>query len=284
MKETALLIMAAGLGSRFGGLKQMAPLGPSGQIIMDYSVFDAKEAGFDRAVIVIKPENEQDFREVVGKRIEKLIDVTYVYQTLETLPEGLHAPAGRTKPLGTAHAVLMAKPAIHCPFAVINADDFYGKGSYRLLHDRLISENPYSMVGFALGKTLSERGSVSRGICEVKDGNLVSVTEHTALTKDSGFSLDTPVSMNMWGLAPAFFDYLEEEFCAFMKALPLSENPQKNECYLPAVVDSFIKEKGASFAVLKTDENWYGVTYREDAEDVKNAISRMTGLGFYNGL
>ena len=276
--KTTLLIMAAGMGSRFGGLKQMAPLGPSGQVIIDYSVYDAKAAGFDKVVLIIKKENEKDFREMAGRRIEQLIDVSYVFQSPDDLPCGFSLPEGRVKPWGTGHAVLSARGEVTTPFAVINADDYYGAESYRLMHAQLISGEPSSMVGFALGNTLTESGTVSRGVCTVRDGYLEGVVEHTALDKNSGIPLDTIVSMNLWGFGTEIFSALESDFRAFLASMP---DPLKSEFYLPAVVDREIRERGARYRVLKTAERWYGVTYREDAEGVRAAIARMTAEGKY---
>ena len=278
LMKTTLVVMAAGLGSRFGGLKQMAPLGPNGQIIIDYSVYDAVRAGFDKVVLVIKKENEREFREIVGRRIEGMTEVVYAYQSPLDLPAGFSYPEGRVKPWGTGHAVLSARSLVDTPFAVINADDFYGAESYRLMHDQLISGEPASMVGFRLGNTLTESGTVSRGVCEVKDGYLVSVTEHTALDKDSGIPLDTVVSMNLWGFDTDIFDTLERDFTDFLGAMP---DPMKSEFYLPAVVDREIRERGKHYRVLTTGEQWYGVTYREDIGGVRDALRRMTDEGRY---
>ncbi len=270
--------MAAGMGSRFGGLKQMTPLGPHGEVIIDYSVYDAVRAGFDKVVLVIKKEIEADFRAVAGRRIEALTDVEYVFQDPTDLPHGFTLPEGRVKPWGTGHAVLAARHAVTTPFAVINADDYYGAESYRLIHDCLVSDSPECMVGFELGKTLTESGTVSRGICRVRDGYLESVTEHTALDKNSGIPLDTIVSMNLWGFSPSILASLEEGFSDFLAAMP---DPLKSEYYLPAHVDRLIREKGARYRVLPTPERWYGVTYREDAETVRAAIAAMTAAGKY---
>lgn len=276
--KTTLVVMAAGMGSRFGGLKQMAPLGPSGQVIMDYSIYDAVRAGFDSAVLIIKRENEADFREVVGRRIEKMLDVTYVYQEPTDLPEGFSFPAGRLKPWGTGHAVLAARNAVSTPFAVINADDYYGAESYRLMHDCLISGEPYGMVGFELGKTLTESGTVSRGVCTVEDGYLRGVVEHTALDAGCGLPMDTIVSMNLWGFGTGIFAALSDGFRDFLAGMP---DPMKSEYYLPAVVDCEIRERGARYRVMKTPDRWYGVTYREDADAVRAAFARMTDEGKY---
>ena len=277
-RKTALVIMAAGMGSRFGGPKQMAPMGPHGEAIIDYSVYDAVRAGFDKVVLVIKRETEAEFREAVGRRLEAQTDVEYVFQDPHDLPGGFSLPAGRVKPWGTGHAVLAARNAVTTPFAVINADDYYGADSYRLIHECLTSGAPECMVGFELGKTLTESGTVSRGICKIRDGYLERVTEHTALDKNSGIPLDTIVSMNLWGFSPSIFSSLEAGFSAFLSTLP---DPLKSEYYLPAHVDSLIREKGARYRVLRTGERWYGVTYREDAEAVKAAILRMTEEGKY---
>ena len=277
-QKTALVIMAAGMGSRFGGLKQMAPLGPSGQVIIDYSIYDAAAAGFDKAVLIIKKENEKDFRELVGRRIERLLDVSYVFQSGDDLPAPYQPPVGRVKPWGTGHAVLSARRAVDTPFAVINADDYYGAESFRLAHAQLIGDAPECMVGFTLGNTLSESGTVSRGICTVEDGYLRGVVEHTALDRNCGIPMDTVVSMNLWGFGTRIFDTLEIGFAEFLATMP---DPMKSEYYLPAVVDREIRSFGARYRVLRTSERWYGVTYREDAEAVRAAVLRMTEEGKY---
>lgn len=270
--KTDLLIMAAGMGSRFGGLKQIEPIGPNGEIILDFSVYDAVQAGFDKAVIVIKKAIEKEFREACGKRIEKLIDVEYVFQELDCLPAGYEVPLERQKPWGTGHAVLCAKEAIHEPFAVINADDFYGAGSYRMIHDWLVSNSEACMVGYRLGNTLTENGTVSRGICEIKDGYLTRVTEHTALDRSCGLPMDTTVSMNMWGLHPDFFAYLDKEFRLF---LDNSRTVPKSEFYLPSAVSKRIEEEHRKVRVLQSEELWYGVTYREDMPKVRQAMAQV---------
>ena len=267
--NTELLIMAAGMGSRFGGLKQIEPIGPNGEIILDFSVYDAVQAGFNKAVIIIKKEIEKEFRIACGKRIEKMIDVEYVFQELDKLPKGYDVPAERTKPWGTGHAVLCAQDKITAPFAVINADDFYGQSSYRMIHDWLVNSEDMCMVGYKLGNTLTENGKVSRGVCEIKDGYLTSVTEHTALDKNSGIPLDTIVSMNMWGLRPDIFPYLEKEFDLFLKDNLLVP---KSEFFLPSAVSKRIREENKPVRVLETAERWYGVTYREDMPQVRKAM------------
>lgn len=276
--NTELLVMAAGMGSRFGGLKQIEPIGPNGEIILDFSVYDAVEAGFNKAVFIIKKEIEKEFREVVGKRIEKMIDVDYVFQELDKLPEGYSVPEERVKPWGTAHAVLCAKDVVSSPFAVINADDFYGKSSYSIIHDELVKNEGMCMVGYELGNTITENGTVSRGVCELENGHLKSVTEHTALDKNSGVPLDSIVSMNMWGLAPDIFPYIEKEFKLFLDesiAVP------KSESFLPSVISKRIVEENKPVKVLHTNEKWYGVTYREDILSVREAMARFIDEGKY---
>lgn len=277
--NTELVVMAAGMGSRFGGLKQIEKIGPNGEKILDFSIYDAVKAGFNKAVIVIKKEIEEQFREVCGKKIEKMIDVEYVFQELDKLPQGYSVPSDRVKPWGTGHAILCASEKITSPFAVINADDFYGYTSYKIIHDWLVSNKGMCMVGYKLGNTLTENGTVARGICEVENGILKSVTEHTALDKNSGISLDKIVSMNMWGLDTGIFPYLEKEFKHFLDNR-ISE--PKAEFFLPSVISSRIEEENMNVSVLETDERWYGVTYREDMDSVKTAMGRFLDEGKYN--
>ena len=280
-KKTTLLVMAAGMGSRFGGLKQITPVGPDGQVILDYSLYDAKKAGFDKVVFIIKKEIEKDFREVMGKRAEKMMDVDYAFQELDKLPAGFEKPEGRTKPYGTAHAVLCARDKVDTPFAVINADDFYGADAFQKIHDHLVNEGGTGMVSFRLGNTLTENGTVSRGVCEVENGYLNRVTEHTALDKNCGFPMDTPVSMNFWGFEPSFFDVLETSFNAWWTS---DHDPIKGECFLPFVVDEQIQSGKDKVRVMETDGKWYGVTYREDLPKVQEAIRELTANGDYEGL
>ena len=277
--NTELLIMAAGMGSRFGGLKQAAPVGPNGEMIIDFSVYDAVKAGFNKAVFIIKKEIEKEFREVVGKRIEKMIDVDYAFQELDKLPEGYSVPADRTKPWGTAHAVLCAKDIVKNPFAVINADDFYGQSAYQIIHDQLVKNEDMCMVGYKLGNTITENGAVSRGVCEVENGILKSVTEHTAIDKNSGIPLDKIVSMNMWGLDTDIFPFMEKEFKLFLDE---KINMPKSECFLPSVISNRIIEEGKQVKVLETAEKWYGVTYREDMPAVREAMVKYINEGMYN--
>ncbi len=277
MKNTELVIMAAGMGSRFGGLKQIEPIGPGGEMIIDFSVYDAVKAGFNKAVIVIKKEIEKEFREACGKRIEKLIDIDYAFQELDKLPDGFSVPAERQKPWGTGHAILCASEKVSSPFAVINADDFYGRESFVLVHDYLVSENEMCMAGYRLGNTLTENGTVSRGVCETENGYLKKITEHTALDKNSGFPMDTIVSMNMWGFDTGIFDYLSTEFAEFLKK---DINTPKSEFFLPSVVSKRISDK-KNVKVLETSQRWYGVTYREDMPKVQAAMKDLIDKGVY---
>lgn len=273
-----LLVMAAGMGSRFGGVKQLAPVGPGGRVILDYSLLDARRAGFDRVVFVIKHAIEQEFRETVGRRAEALLDTDYVFQELTALPAGLSVPDGREKPYGTGHAVLCARDSVNTPFAAINADDFYGADAFARMADFLRSEDGTGMVGFRLGNTLTENGTVSRGVCRVENGYLLGVTEHTALDRQCGLPMDTPVSMNFWGFRPSFFDVLDQAFVRWFASCP---DPKKGEFYLPSVVDEQIQNGKERVRVLDTDSRWYGITYREDLPTVRAAIRRMTDEGIY---
>lgn len=302
MKKTTLAIMAAGMGSRFGkGIKQLAPVGPNGEIIMDYSIHDALEAGFDRIVFIIRKDLEKDFREAIGKRIEKIADVSYVFQELDDLPEGFGKPDGRTKPWGTGQAVLCCKDVINEPFAVINADDYYGKDPFVKLHDYLVQDHgtedgkeDICMAGFVLKNTLSDNGGVTRGICKIdKEGNLSGIREtfHIVKTADGAGSEtdegtiepidpESLVSMNMWGFQPEFLSVLEEGFAAFLREIP--EGDLKKEYLLPAKVDQMLQEKKARVAVLKTQSHWFGVTYQEDRELVVNEIQKLIDQGVYS--
>ena len=289
--------MAAGMGSRYGGLKQLDAVGPHGQVILDYSVYDAYRAGFERVVFVIKPEIEAAFRERVGERIARKMDARYVFQTLEDLPAGYSAPEGRVKPWGTCHAVLAARGEIEGPFAVINADDRYGPEGFRGIyeHFKRASAGEYCMAGYLLGNTLTENGSVARGVCETDaEGRLVSVTERTRIektasgaryTEDGGASwtdiaLDSTVSMNLWGFTRDFMDEAWTRFPAFLDRT-LRENPLKGEYFLPGVVTQLLEEGRASVRVLRTRDRWYGVTYKEDRASVTAAFGRLTEEGVY---
>lgn len=273
-----LLVMAAGMGSRFGGLKQAAPIGPNGEMMIDYSVYDAKKAGFSKVVFVIRKDIEEDFRVACGKRIEKMIDTEYVFQEKDYLPKGFTLPEGRIKPWGTGHAVLCAKDVIKNPFMVINADDYYGQSAYKVMYDYLSKNNSMCMAGFKLGNTLSENGTVSRGVCEVVDGYLKDVCEHTDIPFDTTLDKDTIVSMNMWGLDLDFFNYLEKEFNMFLKE---NINEPKKEFFLPTVINKRLNEENKKVKVIETNEKWYGVTYTEDMPVVKKAIEELTNKGLY---
>ena len=280
-KDATLVVMAAGMGSRFGGLKQLEPIGPAGEVILDFSVFDAIKAGFNKVVFIIRRDIEKDFRELVGNRIDKRVNTEYVFQDMDELPEGFSVPEGRTKPWGTGHAVYCCKDIVKEPFALINADDYYGQSAFKAIYDELVSSDYTCMVGYKLGNTLTENGTVARGVCDVEDGILKSIVEHTALDKNSGIPLDATVSMNMWGLRPEIFSRVESDFVKFLENL---ENPMKEEFYIPFVIDRAIKESGETVKVLTTDEKWYGVTYREDKESVVNAIKKLFAEGIYDGI
>lgn len=299
MNKTTLVIMAAGMGSRYGGLKQMDPVGPSGELIIDYSIYDALRAGFNKVVFIIKEEIEEAFKEVIGKRTEGLIDTEYVYQNINDLPEGFKIPEGRIKPWGTGHAVLSCRNAVDTPFAVINADDFYGRTSFQVIHDYLCTMKDdkgiyeYSMVGFKLENTLTDHGHVARGICTVsKDGYLEKIQERTKIKKigeAAKYTLDdvnwveipseATVSMNTWGFNTSIFKELEAQFPEFLNKN--SNNLQKAEYFLPEVVDNLISVDKARVKVLTSTERWYGVTYKEDKPVVKEAINNMIENGIY---
>ena len=293
MTKPALLILAAGMGSRYGGLKQIDPVGPAGETIIDYSIFDALRAGFGKLVFVIRRDFEQAFKEIVGARFEKRVPVEYVYQELDRLPPGFSVPAGRTKPWGTTHAILMAEDAVREPFAAINADDFYGAQAYRLLAEHLTSGTAdYAMVGFILRNTLSEHGAVARGVSRV-DGNhfLKSVVEMMKIERDGGGAKNTgadgkitkltgdeAVSMNFWGFTPAVFGQLRARFTAFLKK---SGQEEKSECYIPTTVNELVTAGLAKVKVLRTNDSWFGVTYREDRPRVVESIRRLIARGDY---
>ncbi len=292
-KSATLVVMAAGMGSRFQGLKQIEPVGPNGEILLDFAVFDAKRAGFDKVVFIIKKEIEKDFKEVIGKRIEKMIDVDYVYQDVNDVPAGVEIPAERSKPWGTAHAVLTAKNVIDTPFAVVNADDYYGISAYKKIYDCITKdETELCMVGFKLANTLTENGTVSRGVCEVENGVLKKVTERTKINGDCEFTEDdgatwnklpedTTVSMNMWGFKPSIFAEMEEGLVQFFEEN--KANLLKAEYYLTNVVDNKIK-KGTKVDVLTTDDRWYGMTYKEDKKSVSEALCALVSDGMYEGM
>ena len=296
--KTALVIMAAGIGSRFGGgIKQLEPVGPNGEIIMDYSIFDAIEAGFNKIVFIIRKDIEADFREVIGNRIEKIcqkrgVSVGYAFQSLQAIPAGNAVPEGRSKPWGTGQAVLSARDQVDCPFAVINADDYYGKEAFVKLHDFLCTTrepNTYCMAGFILKNTLSENGGVTRGICQV-DGNgyLTDVVETRNIVKTAdgaevdGVAVDpnSYVSMNMWGLDPGFMDTLHDGFEAFFQTAA-KEDPLKAEYLLPIYIGQLLREKRVTVKVLETKDKWFGVTYREDKPAVAESFRQLIETGVY---
>lgn len=300
MKKPVLVIMAAGMGSRYGGLKQIDPVDAQGHIIMDFSLFDAKRAGFKKAVFIIKKENEELFKECIGNRVSEYMEVAYVFQDINNLPEGYEVPEGRVKPWGTGHAVLSAIDEVDGPFAVINADDYYGKKAFQLIYDYLTTHADdekfrYTMVGYILKNTLTENGHVARGVCQVdENGYLADIHERTriekrgegaAYTEDDGqtwieVSPESLVSMNMWGFSNSILQVLKEKFPNFLEE-NLKKNPQKCEYFLPFVVDELLKEERATVQVLKTEDRWYGVTYQEDKETVVNAIQMLKNQGIY---
>lgn len=296
MKPT-LLILAAGVGSRYGGLKQLDKFGPGGETIIDYSVFDAIRAGFGKLVFIIRKDIEAPFREHIGSKYSSKIQVEYCFQELDCLPEGFSVPEGRKKPWGTGHAILVGAPAIQEPFGVINGDDYYGAQSFQILADALRkaqdgSRADYSMVGFTLRNTLSDFGSVSRGVCSLdEEGNLAKVVEHTQIeregrgakyTSEDNFvkqmTGDEIVSMNMWGFTPSIFKHLESQFIDFLKA---HGQEMKSEYFIPSVVSHLIETHRADVKVNKTPDSWFGVTYPEDKEMVVNSIRRLINTGIY---
>ncbi len=280
-KQTTLVVMAAGMGSRYGGLKQIDPVGPNGEIILDFSVYDAIKAGFDKVVFVIRRDIEKDFKEVIANRLEKKVDVEYVFQDMENIPEGCSVPEDRTKPLGTGHVLYCLKDVLKTPFAIINADDYYGQSAFSVIHDKLVADDEMCMVGYMLGNTLTDHGTVARGVCNVKDGYLDTITEHTAIDRNSGIPLDTPVSMNMWGFNEKVFEILDEEFIKFLNNM---ENPMKDEFLIPHIVDTMIKTGYAKFKVLSSPDKWYGVTYKEDKPMVMEAMKKLVDGGYYDGI
>ena len=292
-----LVVMAAGVGSRFGGLKQLEPVGPSGETVMDYSLYDAKRAGVERVVFVIRKDFEQTFHERVGCKYARWMDVAYAFQELDLLPQGFALPEGRTKPWGTAHAILAAKTKVRAPFLAINADDFYGRRAFETLREFLTrpAEGPldsYAMVAFQMVNTLSEHGTVARGICEVAaDGRLKAVEEHTGLERaEDGirelaqdgscrrFTGREPVSMNFWGFQPSIFGHLQERFVDFLKT---RGQDLQAEFFLPTLVDELIREGRATVQVLETPDRWFGVTYREDKNSVVTRIQELIQTGHY---
>ena len=300
MNKPVLVVMAAGMGSRYGGLKQIDPVGNHGQIIIDYSIFDARRAGFETVVFIIKHEIEDAFKAAIGDRLSKIMDVRYAFQQLDDLPAGYAVPEGRTKPWGTSHAILAARDIIDAPFAVINADDYYGPEAFKEIYNYLSTHADdekyrYAMVGYLLKNTVTENGSVARGVCvENADGTLASVTERTKIetfpggihfTEDDGKTWtdvdpDSVVSMNLWGFTPSFINETKARFSAFLDKA-LAENPLKGEYFLPSVVSQLIAEDKATVQVLRSTDKWYGVTYKEDKPVVVAAIAEKTAAGLY---
>ena len=299
MKRPVLCVMAAGMGSRYGGLKQMDPMDNDGHIIMDFSVYDAVRAGFQDVIFIIKRENESDFRSVIGDRLSSFINVKYAFQELDNIPEGFEVPEGRVKPWGTGHAVLSAERLIDGPFVVINADDYYGVNAFKMAYDFLAEHGDapgeFMMTGFRLGNTLTDNGHVSRGVCSIdQNGMLTAIKEHTHIerrgegaadTEDNGktwieLSPDVTVSMNMWGFSSSMLEALNERFPLFLKK-GLAENPLKCEYFLPFVVDELLSEGKASVKVMTSDDKWYGVTYKEDKPMVTQALQKLKDEGVY---
>ena len=300
MNKPVLVVMAAGMGSRYGGMKQIDPVGPNGQVIMDYSLYDARRAGFETVVFVIKHEIEDAFKAAIGDRVSKVMQVHYAFQQLDELPAGYTIPEGRAKPWGTCHAVLAAKPFIDGPFAVVNADDYYGPEAFRVMYEYLSTHSDgdlydYCMVSYLLQNTVSENGSVARGVCQANpDGTLHSVTERTRIetyaggihyTEDGGESWtdlpgETPVSMNLWGFGKSFLEEADRRFAGWLDE-NLAKNPLKCEYFLPLVVTELLEEGKARVQLLHSADKWYGVTYREDKPVVVDAIARMTREGLY---
>ncbi len=299
--KPVLVVLAAGMGSRYGGLKQIDPVGNHGQLIIDYSIYDARRAGFETVVFIIKHEIEETFKAAIGDRLSKVINVKYAYQELADLPEGYAVPEGRVKPWGTTHAVMAARDIIEGPFAVVNADDYYGPAAFKAVYDYLC-ENPdneswleYAMVGYRLGNTVTEHGTVARGVCEEDENNyLTEVIVRTKIEKDgenarftedggetwSPLSGDTVVSMYLWGFNRSLVDEAWARFPAFLDKA-LKENPEKGEFFLPLIVSELIHEGKARVKVLRSGDKWYGVTYQEDKPAVVAAIARMTEEGLY---
>ncbi len=299
MQNTTLVIMAAGLGSRYGGIKQLEPVGPSGEIIMDYSIYDAIEAGFNKVIFIIRRDLENDFKEIIGNRISEKVEVEYVYQDLDYLPAGFKLPDGRTKPWGTGQAILSCIDVIKEPFAVINADDYYGKEGFAKIHDYLINLKEKSgiyqfcMAGFILGNTLSENGTVTRGVCKSnEEGYLVDIIETKGVEQVGGkaqglneagetiaLNINGPVSMNMWGFTPEILEELRLGFVTFLNEIP--EGDLKSEYLLPEVVGNLVKEGKAEVRILETKDKWFGVTYKEDKQSVIDSIRKLIDLGVY---
>ena len=289
--DATLVVMAAGMGSRFGGLKQIEPIGPHGEALLDFSIYDARRAGFQKVVFIIKHEIEADFRETVGKRIEKQMDVAYVFQETDELPAGFVCPPDRKKPWGTGHAIYCCRDTVKTPFAVINADDYYGHAAFRQIYEHLSRQlGDYCMVGFRLVNTLTENGAVSRGVCTVENGRLSRIVERTKIvdcryTEDDvhwvALPPDTVVSMNMWGFTPDIFGQIEIDLSAFLRE---NLDKPKAEFYLPSVVSGLIERGEKQVSVLVAEDKWYGVTYHEDKDKVVAALREKIAAGEYPDL
>lgn len=294
MKDVTLVVMAAGIGSRFGGgIKQLEPMGPNGEIIMDYSIHDAIEAGFNKVVFVIRKDLEKDFDEIIGQRVKQKIKIEYAFQERDNIPEKYRETfKDRTKPWGTGQAILSCKGIVNEPFLVINADDYYGKEGFKVAYDYLSSKHdedklPFCMVGFVLKNTLNENGGVSRGVCQVEDGMLTDIVETHNIVRngdhansgDKVIDLNSVVSMNMWGLTPELFDILETGFEEFLDSLEPTE--LKTEYLLPSIIDDLLKSGKAEVKVLTSHDSWFGVTYKEDKEYVKQSIANLIKNGYY---
>lgn len=299
MDKPVLVILAAGMGSRYGGLKQIDPVDDQGNKIIDFSIYDAMRAGFKKVVFIIKKENEEDFRTCVGNAVSKHMEVDYVFQDLNKVPEGFVIPEGRVKPWGTAHAILCCKDVIKEPFAVINADDYYGRNAFQTLYDYLTTHQDddkfrYAMVGYELGNTLTENGSVARGCCVTDENNfLVTIAERTQIEKrekgaeytEDGehfipINLKTPVSMNMWGFTPSVLKEMESAVNQFF-ATEVEKNPLKSECFLPIEIDKLLQRGVATVEVLRSSDKWFGVTYKEDKPFVVESIAELKRQGVY---
>ena len=300
MKKPVLVIMAGGMGSRYGGLKQIDPVDEQGHIIMDFSIYDAVKAGFEKVVFIIKKENEKDFKQCIGDRMSQIVDVAYVYQDLTNLPDGFEVPEGRVKPWGTGHAILSCIDEVDGPFAVINADDYYGSHAFQMIYDYLTTHEDddkyrYTMVGYVLENTLTDNGHVARGVCVTdENGYLVGINERTHIEKRDGGAAYTEddgatwtvipqgstVSMNMWGFSNSILGELKQRFPKFLEE-NISKNPLKCEYFLPSVVGELLAEEKATVEVLKSLDKWYGVTYKEDKQVVVAAIQKLKDNGLY---
>lgn len=285
--DTTLVVMAAGMGSRFGGLKQMEPVGKNGEVLLDYSIYDAQKAGFNKVCFIIKKEIEEDFRRLVGSRIEKKIDVSYVMQTTDNLPQG------RSKPWGTAHAILCCKDTVTTPFVAINADDYYGSHAFGEIHDHLLTAKglDFAMVAYLLEKTVSENGTVARGVCEIENGYLKAIRELTKIDNGLRYTLDggqtwtalpqgTPVSMNLWGLTTDIFPILQEKYETFLRR----DDLLKAEYLIPEVIGELVTSGMATVRAYENKDRWYGMTYREDKAQVMAALAKLTEDGYYDGI